>query len=92
MERKKIAASMPAAVKKRTQYNFTTEKYDISENGITYHLSHTQMNAMKNYMREFRSESVEAWYHNLNRFEKKDVLKTGGEIPPQEYNDGDFIE
>ena len=91
-EKRKQPKNLPASVKRNIHFNVQSERYEMTENGITYHLTHAQLAAMKQYAVEFRDYSVEKWYNKLNRIDKKAIWKTGDEKPPVKYSDGNFFD
>ena len=65
---------------RRVNFNFGTNLYDITEQGINYHLTFEQFNDLKMSFSLHiggRNTSIMEWYDNLNRFDKKKVKRTG---------------
>lgn len=92
MHWKKNKIILPPEIRSKLVYNVTSENYEITEFGVTYYLTTEQINDLKVYTREHRSHTVEAWYNHLDRFAKNKINKSGDKEPPEQYNDGDFIE
>jgi len=69
------------------QFNSSTGLYDGEENGITYHLTFSQMNDMKNHYRGSvgNSPTLIDWYNSLTRPEKKAIKRTGAPQQPDDF-------
>lgn len=60
-------------------FNTKTGFYESEVNGFLYQLTFTQMNAVKSYCRQSK-ETIEDWYMQLSRFDKKEVKRLGNSI------------
>ena len=71
---KRAKLTLPPYIK--LSLNFKTCLYEATENGVTYHLTFSQMNDLKIYCRESYgslSPTVETWYNNLTSYSRKEV-------------------
>ncbi len=64
---------------KQLHLNTSTGFYEAEENGIIYHLTFTQMNGLKAFYfgNNAYNATFERWYNNLDRFAKKEIMRTG---------------
>lgn len=61
-------------------FNPKSGRYEISENGITYHLDLEHTRNLKEFFKGVSkrgSESLSEWYNKLDSLTKKEVLRTG---------------
>lgn len=49
------------------------EVYVFCEFGVTYELNYEQFNTLK----KSYSETIEGWYNGLDKFTKKEIVRTG---------------
>lgn len=68
------------------QYNPKTGYYEVTEAGITYQLTFSQMNDLKTYYSGSQgyTPTFSAWYNSLDRFAKKEI-KLAGTSPAADY-------
>lgn len=73
------------------KYNPQSGFYEILEDGITYKMQLEETRSLKDYFRDFRTESgtkfpsIEGWFNVLPKLAKKRVIREGN-IKPPEYN------
>ncbi|MGN6476321.1 MAG: hypothetical protein ACTHKV_03775 [Flavipsychrobacter sp.] len=85
------------------KWNFKTDKYEKTEDGITYAMDLELTRHLKEYYRFFPISTLKAgekyptmqrWYQDLSKDEKKKVTRTGN-LPPEAsdfFPDPDFSE
>ena len=71
----------------RLTFNQSRGLYDADEAGVVYHLTFEQMNHLKAFYNGSQCNPVtyENWYNHLDRFERKQV-KRSGNIPSEPIN------
>lgn len=79
---------------KDLSFNNTSGWYEISENGITYHMTIEHTRSLKEYFKAHSSGTIEEWYDNLAKIDKKSMERSGrirtvdnGFRPDVEYDD-----
>ena len=80
-------ARRPLPFSIRLTKNNTTGYYEGEENGITYILTYSQMNALKQYfhLNHLLIPTFTAWYNSLNQFDRKEVKRLNTPCGPQDF-------
>lgn len=77
--------SVPLTI--RLEFNPKTGFYESQEEGITYQLTFTQMNELKEYYRGSNgfTPTMLEWYNSLDRFKKKEIRRHGQQKPEDDF-------
>ena len=70
----------------RIEKNFTNEFYETTENGITYSLPYFLLDHIKRWFPD--AGSVEQWYRDLCKEDRKAVIRSGVPDNTEHFNDG----
>jgi hypothetical protein len=81
---------LPITLKKYLHYNTF---YEITQDNITYHLTHSQMDDLKRFFNDNSSSltTPHEWYNQLSKQKKKQVKRSNMNDNIEYFSDGDHL-